>query len=104
MEKCKRCGAEMLTFDKRVIYCPDCKKTPVGDKIITIDCLFCGKSIMSVNTDKITMHRECLIDNFYERIAHGDNMRPRDYVLAEKYHIDLRALRKEVFEDKVGRL
>ncbi len=104
MEKCKRCGQTMLTFDKRVIYCPKCKKTPVGDKVTYVDCSICGDKIMNIGRIKKTSHRECLVDYYYDKFYHNEKLGTNEYAKAYANNIDLNEIREIVRQDKEGKI
>ncbi len=68
-------------------------------KNMEFKCIYCGeKSVGRV------MHRGCVYDDLYDTIAKNKRLTETQYGRATNLHINIAELRKEVAQDRMGRI
>ena len=94
----------MLVFDGRVKYCDDCSETDSGERVYKSPCIICGETVINSGRNRKSLHRQCIIDDIYDTLYAGERLTQIQYQRASNYGISTLEIKREVAEDKEGRI
>lgn len=69
------------------------------NKWVETNCCYCGEALIGEN-----FHRQCVIDDIYETLYGGNRLKPIHYSRAKNKKINISEIRKEVEQDREGKL